>query len=250
VAGHRLRVAPCDVVRGPLGHGELRGQPDRVGSAAANASAPSALTHIPRGKHSLYFLRRSSATRTAAATAVSSTSCGVLSRHETWRRITTAAAIPPVQKTGYASPPSPVTPLRRRAPRTSDHGCSLDVAPLRAAGHGQGPPATGKNRRATGKTATTRSQGHGDQRARPTRGAPPERTAICAPAHTPHRRVRRPPVTRQGPWPAPDAGRAAGNSSVRRGTHGRPRPRGRTARKRACRPSRGAAPPVPRPDQG
>ena len=143
-----------------------------MGSAAANASAPSALTHIPRGKHSLYFLRRSSATRTAAATAVSSTSCGVLSRHEKWRRITTAAAMPPVQKTGYASPPSPVTPLRRRAPRTSDHGCSLDVAPLRAAGHGQGPPATGKNRRATGKTATTRSQGHGDQRARPTRGAP------------------------------------------------------------------------------
>jgi len=44
---------------------------------------------------------------------------------------------------------------------------------LEGANHGPRPPATGKKRRATGKTATAESQGHGGRRARPARGAPP-----------------------------------------------------------------------------
>ena len=56
---------------------------------------------------------------------------------------------------------------------------------VRAAGFGPGPPASGKNRRATGKTPTAGSQGHGGRRARPARGAPPERTATRSPPHTP-----------------------------------------------------------------
>jgi hypothetical protein len=86
--------------------------------------------------------------------------------------------------TRYAPPPSPVTPLRCRGPRTRCHGCGVDLKGrlprARPPGTGKTRGATGKNRRvtgkthrvtgqyppATGRTATARSEGHDGQRAR------------------------------------------------------------------------------------